>query len=118
MHVNSQWDLEYKDLNKAFQRYRLDSQQAQSESQSHVTKLKDTKERMSQQMRELQLVISRKDQELTELRVKVRGLEDEARVGVPSRFGKAMVSQERVKELEEESHMLRQQVCMCEMLEG
>lgn len=104
MHVNNQWDLEYKEVEEAFRRYRIDSKQGQSEL---TARLKESKDGMSAEIRELQGAISRRDKEVIDLKMKVRLLEDEVR---GSRFGKPVVSRERVKELEEESHMLRQQV--------
>ncbi len=109
MHVNNQWDLEYKDLEEAFRRYRVDSQHAQGENQTLIEKLKETKERIAEEIRELQVVISRKDKDITELRGKLRALEEQFG-GSMHRYGKPMVSHERLKELEEESHILRQQV--------
>ena len=109
MHINNQWDLEYKDLEEAFRRYRIDSQRAQGENQSIIEKVKEAKEHMTEEIRELQVVISRKDRDITELRGKVRALEEQVGGG-RYRYGQPMVSHERLKELEEESQMLRQQV--------
>ena len=53
MHVNSQWDLEYKELNEAFRRYRIDSKQTEGEHQSEITHLREAKEAMSAEIREL-----------------------------------------------------------------
>lgn len=107
MHVNSQWDLEYKDLNEAFRRYRIDSKQAEGEHQSEITRLREVKEVMAAEIRELKSCVNHRDREIVDLRTKIRALEDEVRA---SRLGRPVVSQERVRELEEESHMLRQQV--------
>ena len=109
MHVNNQWDLEYKELEAAFSRYRKDSQEAQGENQTLIEKLKEAKERMTEEIRDLQVVISRKDKDITELRGKVRTLEEQLG-GSRFRYGQPMVTHERLKELEEESHILRQQV--------
>ena len=109
MHVNSQWDLEYKDLEETFRRYRVDAQRGQGESHSAIAKLKETKDGLSQEIGELQLVISRKDKELSDLRSKVRGLQEELRQGAGrGRMGGA--AQDRLKGLEEENSFLRQQV--------
>ena len=109
MHVNNQWDLEYKELEAAFSRYRIDSQQAQAENQTVIEKVKEAKESMAEEIRKLQAVISRRDKDVTELRGKVRSLEEQLG-GSRFRYGQPMVSHERIKELEEESHILRQQV--------
>lgn len=107
MHVNSQWDLEFKDLDEAFRVYRIDSKQAQGKSQAAIAKHQETNATLSEEIRKLQSVLCRRDTEMTDLRAKIRALDDELRL---SRSGKAMVNQERVRELEEESHMLRQQI--------
>lgn len=60
MHVNNQWDLEYKDLEEAFRRYRIDSQWAQGEIEQDE-KTDDGGN---------QVVISRKDKDVTKLRGK------------------------------------------------
>ena len=93
MHVNSQWDMEYREQEEAFRRYRYDSQQAQSENLELIAKLKGEKD------------------ELTE---EIRTLSHELEKRVPSVIGHretaGLVAQKRVAQLEEEITLLRQQV--------
>ena len=107
MHVNNQWDLEYKDVKETFRKYRTDSQKAQIENQATITKLKEAKEHMIEETHTLKVIISQKDKEIADLRLKVTALEDELSRNYR---GQPMVSYKRMKELEEESQILRQQV--------
>ena len=44
MHVNSQWDLEYREQEEAFRRYREDSQLAAKENHETIARLKEENE--------------------------------------------------------------------------
>ena len=112
MHVNNQWDLEFKDLEETFRKYRIDSQQAQGENHSLISTLKDEKEHLKEKNLELQIDIRRRDQEIAGLKAKVKSLEEEIRK-IGGGIHQPIVSQRRLKELEEESQMLRQQVSLC-----
>ena len=59
MHVNSQWDLEYKELNEAFRRYRM-TQSKQKENTNQKSHLREAKEAMSAEIRELKGGINEK----------------------------------------------------------
>ena len=41
MHVNNQWDLEYREQEEAFRRYREDSQLATKENHETIARLKN-----------------------------------------------------------------------------
>ncbi len=98
MHVNHQWDLEYREQGEAFRRYRFDSQQAQSETLDLIARLKAEKEQLSEEIRGMKYEQSRK-----------RMLEQ----GGSVEMGKVHSLQRKIKEQEEEIGLLRQQVCMC-----
>ncbi len=109
MHVNSQWDLEYRETDEAFRQYRRDSQQAQEENQNLIEKIKVEKDKMSKDIRDLSLAISRKDKEIGDLRLKCKSLQDlMAAAGSNGKLGRG--NQGRIRDLEEESQFLRQQV--------
>ena len=121
MKVNHQWDLEFRDLETNFQQYRTDSQQAQAESKLAIAELKEDKERI---LKDFNCV----NQENLELKTRLAAAEQELRytvgggaggnvsrsvVGGANSVGDvpyAMVSHSKVKELEEECVVLRQQV--------
>ena len=107
MHINNQWDLELKDSEETFRKYRIDSQQAQGENHSLISTLKEEREHNL----ELQIDISRRDQEIAGLKAKVKSLEEEIRK-IGGGIHQPMVSQRRLKELEKESQILRQQVSL------
>ena len=44
MHVNSQWDLEYREQEEAFRRYREDAQLAAREAREAILRLKEENE--------------------------------------------------------------------------
>ena len=41
MHINSEWDKEYREQEEAFRRYQFDAQQAQSENHTIIARLKE-----------------------------------------------------------------------------
>lgn len=129
MKVNHQWDLEFRELNEDFQRYRLDSQRAQADSKATITRLRDEREKTLEKYRALEEEYRRCNLENKELKSHVACLEQDLRAGSVGNGGGmargsvggsalgegsgvpyAMVSYKKVKELEEECQLLRQQV--------
>ena len=51
MHVNSQWDLEYREQEEAFRRYREDSQLATKENHETIARLKEENEALKMKLR-------------------------------------------------------------------
>lgn len=49
LHVNHQWDLDYREQQESFDRYREDALQAQLEHQGIITQLKAEKETIVEQ---------------------------------------------------------------------
>ena len=49
IHINHQWDLEYREQQESYDRYRADSQQVQRENQDIITQLKAEKETLVEQ---------------------------------------------------------------------
>ena len=96
MHVNRQWDLEFREQEEAFRRYRFDSQQAQSETQALIARLKSEKEDLAEEVQSLKYEHSR---------------------GKVLEGGRAVeevqAMRKKIAELQEEITFLRQQVCMC-----
>lgn len=52
MHVNSRWDLEYREQEDAFRRYRMDSQLAQKESQEIIAHLRADNELLKEEIKQ------------------------------------------------------------------
>ena len=50
MHVNSQWDLEYREQEEAFRRYRADSQLAAKENHDAIARLKEENEALKMEI--------------------------------------------------------------------
>ena len=125
LRVNHQWDLEYKEQEEAFRRYRIDSQQAQHENQTYIAKLKEEKDYQSHEIASLQRDLRRaggsgdSQIEVTSLKREVsqyekiigtlkqrnRDLEEQMYTGA-GRHGDGR----KVKQLEEEILLLKQQV--------
>ena len=51
MHVNSQWDLEYREQEEAFRRYREDAQLAAREAREAILRLKEENEALKMEIR-------------------------------------------------------------------
>ena len=125
LRVNHQWDLEYKEQEEAFRRYRIDSQQAQHENQTYIAKLKEEKDYQSHEIASLQRDLRRaggsgdSQIEVTSLKREVsqyekiigtlkqrnHDLEEQMYTGA-GRHGDGR----KVKQLEEEILLLKQQV--------
>ena len=116
MHVNNQWDIEYREQEEAFRRYRYDSQQAQTENHALIAKLKREKEESAEEIKTLNFELQRLNRELESLRQRLDSVEpQQGRVAAPSYAGGrggvgVGVSLQRVAALEEEIALLRQQV--------
>ena len=91
MHVNSQWDADYKELDDAFQQYRYDAQKAQSSKQAVIDKLKHQRDALTREVASLR-------DELNKCHKKIHSLR------------KSSDYTQRIKELEDEVTLLRQQV--------
>ena len=52
LHINHQWDLEYREQQESYDRYRADVQQAQRENQDIVIQLKAEKETLAEQSKQ------------------------------------------------------------------
>jgi len=120
MKVNHQWDLEFRDLETNFQQYRRDSQQAQAESKLLIAELKEDKQKILKDL-------SRSEWEIQEIKSRLAASEQDTKMAVAGNGGVVgrsvvggattvgevpypMVSHSKVKELEDECVMLRQQV--------
>ena len=64
MHVNSQWDLEYREQEEAFRRYREDSQLASKENHETIARLKEENEALKMELQTLRRENDRREQEL------------------------------------------------------
>ena len=54
MHVNSRWDVDYREQEETFRRYRTDSQLAQRENQETIAHLKEENELLKEQLMRVQ----------------------------------------------------------------
>ena len=89
MHVNSQWDLEYREQEEAFRRYREDSQLATKENHETIARLKEENEA---------------------LKMKLRNKECGRREREPFKLSVNVASRSCGKQSEDEVELLRQQV--------
>ena len=115
--------MEYREQERAFEQYRIDSQQAQQENQAYIAKLKEEKDYLDHEIVTLKRQLSKggyadshhevevlkresaqKDHIIGNLKQKNRALEEQA-----SRHGPG-VDMRRLKQLEEEIALLKQQV--------
>ena len=114
MHVNNQWDIEYREQEEAFRRYRFDSQQAQTENHALIAKLKREKEESAEEIKTLKFELQRLSRELESYRQRLDLVEPHRGRPLPSSHAGGGVgigvSLERVAALEEEITLLRQQV--------
>ena len=121
--MNHLWDKEYREQEKAFEQYRIDSQQAQQENQAYIAKLKGEKDYLNHEITTLKRQLSKggysdsqheidalkresaqKDHIIGNLKQRNRVLEDQA-----SRQSSG-VDVRRLRQLEEEISLLKQQV--------
>ena len=110
MHVNNQWDIEYREQEEAFRRYRYDSQQAQTENHALIARLKREKEENAEEIKTLKFELQRLDRELESFRQRLDSVEPHRGRPPPPSHAGVGVSLERVAALEEEITLLRQQV--------
>lgn len=107
-YINDQWDKDYREHQEVFRRFREDSHRAQSENESFIAVLKESKEQLLEQIRDLQY-------ELDRSRKEVERIQQQQLAGHQNG-----VNPRRLKELEEENAFLRSQVGnpMCIDVEG
>ena len=111
MHVNNQWDIEFREQEEAFRRYRYDSQQAQTENHALIARLKREKEEIAEEIKTLKFERQRLDRELESYRHRASVEPHRGQPPPASHAGVGVgVSLERVAALEEEITLLRQQV--------
>lgn len=124
LHINHQWDLEYREQQESYDRYRADAQQAQRENQDIITQFKAEKEMLTEQSKQVRREKERTEKKLNEIRSKYDGLkrryEDAAsqvralsaqlhRTSSPTHTREQLC---RMEELKEENELLRQQLKM------
>ena len=97
-YINDQWDKDYREHQEVFRRFREDSHRAQSENESFISVLKENKEQLLEQIRDLQY-------ELDRSRKEVQRLQQQQLAGHQNG-----INPRRLKELEEENAFLRSQV--------
>ena len=97
-YINDQWDKDYREHQEVFRRFREDSHRAQSENESFIAVLKESKEQLLDQIRDLQY-------ELDRSRKEVQRIQQQQLAGHQNG-----ISPRRLKELEEENAFLRSQV--------
>ena len=105
MQVNSQWDIEYREQEEAFRRYRYDSQQAQTENHAIIAKLKREKEELPEEIKTLKFELDRSGREMDSLRLRLKSVEQQRADSSSHHEG---VSLQKVSALEEEITLLRQ----------
>ena len=98
MHINSEWDKEYREQSEAFRRYQFDAQQAQTENHTIIARLKE-------KIASLEEERDRLDDELARYRREGHALRERLAVA------ESMKSATGGAALEEEVALLRQQVC-------
>ena len=64
LHINHQWDLEYREQQESYDRYRADTQQAQHENQDIITQLKAEKEMLAEQSKQVRREKERMEKKL------------------------------------------------------
>ena len=64
MCINHNWDEEYKELKQSFDAYRTDSQLAQRESNNVISRLKQEKHVLKEQLRDIKVEKERVDKKL------------------------------------------------------
>lgn len=64
LHINHQWDLEYREQQESYDRYRADSQQAQRENHDLIAQSKAEKETLSEQIKSIRREKERAEKKL------------------------------------------------------
>ena len=100
MHINSEWDKEYREQEEAFHRYRYDAQQAQTENHTFIQRLKEKIATLEEERERMQDELTRYQREGHTLRERLATLESM----------KTAVGGVGVDKMEEEIALLRQQV--------
>ena len=108
MHINGEWDKEYREQREAFRRYQADAQQAQTENHAVITRLKDKIASMEEERDHLEDELTRYQRELHALRERLAVVESlKTSNGSGCDVGGDMMG------AQEELSLLRQQVCVC-----
>ncbi len=117
LRINHQWDIEYNEQDEAFRRYRLDSQQAQQENLSYIEKLKEEKDFQANEINKLKRELKKSDSnyELITLRKEISQYEKiittlKQRLSEYESHGGYHGDSRKIKQLEEEIAILKQQV--------
>ena len=106
MHINNEWDKEYKEQREAFRRYQDDAQAAQAENHAAIARLKDKLASVEEERDGLEDELGRYQRELHVLRERL-AMSESMRMGGGGGGGEGEVAR-----LEEELSLLRQQVCV------
>lgn len=101
IHINSEWDKEYKEQEEAFRRYRYDSQQAQTENHSFIQRLKEKSATLEEEVSTLKHELQKSQKEIYTLQKRIASMGS-----VQSSKGRGH------SQLEEENTLLRQQVSL------
>ena len=124
LHVNHLWDLDYREQQESYDRYRKDALRAQLERQAIIAQLKAEKETAVEQSKQARQGKERTQKELNEIRSKYDGLKrrhEHAASQVRTLSAKlhrisssTHTDQQlcRMEELKEENELLRQQLKM------
>ena len=102
MHINSEWDKEYREQEEAFHRYRYDAQQAQTENHTFIQRLKEKIATLEEERERMQDEMTRYQREGHTLRERLVTLESMKTATAAGGVG--------VEKMEEEIALLRQQV--------
>jgi hypothetical protein len=100
MHINNEWDKEYREQREAFRRYQADAQAAQTENHAAIARLKDNLATVEEERDRLEDELGRYQRELHALRERLAVSESMRMCGGGG----------EVVKLEEELSLLRQQV--------
>ena len=96
MHINNEWDKEYREQKEAFHRYRVDAQEAQVENHAIIARLKEKVSSLEEERERMEDELIRHQRELHMIREKL-ALSESVKTGGAT---------------EEELALLRQQVCV------
>ena len=97
-YINDQWDKDYREHEEAYRRYHEDTRRAQSENESFIASLKESKEEQLEQIRDLEFELERSHKE-------VQRLQQQHSVGHQNG-----INPTKLKTLEEDNNFLRTQV--------
>ena len=98
-YINDQWDKDYREHQEVFRRFREDSRRAQSENESFIATLKESKEQLLEQIHDLHFELEQSRKEMQRLKQQQQAL------GYQNG-----INPKKLKDLEEENTFLRTQV--------